>query len=1057
MNWINTKCGLRRGTAVIAGLVICVSGFVGVEAKPLGQATVTEINNDVRYQPTGNAERKAKRQDVVKGADVIRTGPKSQAELEFEDRTITRIGSNSIFTFDPEKRQFELKKGLLLFDMPKNAGGGRIVTPAGTAAIEGTAGIVSYRSPLKCICLAGQIRLTGPNGATLATLLPGQMFIQGITPKPVDVKLKGLNGKLFSGGLPNNQGDMDDASNQQQKQIGSGALAETPFMMVGEGVDLLLINGPAGQQQFNTSLQQLREMVGGQQEGTAPFVISTPDTVDGGNNPRIFTTGTELTRKEGTLNGDVAEFDFGSQDVLMTGDPQAAAPEGTDAKLFFKTTGDITVQNFGLGDGNDEGADVLSVRMEADDILIKDSDFGSDSNERGTGTFFMKAAKSLVVDPSWVGSSGLGFAQQYDGGLVHLESGGITAVTGGPWPYLSEVEATGVNGGTVEIISTGEAPGDMVFLREVGINATGREWDITQDPAESYGGSVILNSKLLLRIEGPVGVKADGPIAGSINVSVTGTATETGFISVDASDGPVGFTAQSGVNGLPGSPPPAGTIGIQGAGGFAYHNIEFNATGYDEDAGGEILLSGSQGIAIRHAGFYAQGDNLPGGHIWIGNYNSSLDDPLLPAGVVDIMAATMDVSSMQDDGGEIRVLGGQQVRLGPGTAFRAQGATLPGTIFVSSPGPTAGVGGRIVLETFSEASPIVLEAQTVEGGGPIIDGFAALEGPISPDIIINGEEADTPAGRTIELTSVNPGAGGLVRLSTPGNINVCGAAIKVGGEGTVTMGDWFFDGYEYNLLPARTVTVSGTVINGNSSGGSGSALDIVAKDMVDISGGTSPSTDIQMNGANGAGSIHIDAMGDGDAITPGQVNITAGGGGYVRLSAEQTAAVLAALPNGNVDIVGADLGGGQKSINIVAATPGTSGHQINITAVDAIRVQHARLIADGLSNGGIITLAANNITLNNAFLSASAIGAAGYGGTINLNGGEFGLVSLTGSTLGALGSSAGGTITIRGGNINFAGVNNLNVGGSGVINFYGSVSGTPTTSVTPNIYPYSAP
>jgi hypothetical protein len=414
----------------------------------------------------------------------------------------------------------------------------------------------------------------------------------------------------------------------------------------------------------------------------------------------------------------------------------------------------------------------------------------------------------------------------------------------------------------------------------------------------------------------------------------------------------------------------------------------------------------------------------------------------------------VDAYSSDGKGGEVKFIGADSVRIGPGTGIDADGGDGPGSITISSPGPAAGVGGKILIEIFSEfpatsGDPVDLSAKTIVAGGEIEAGGS---------INIHGESASTPSGRTVELTAVNPNAGGSVTLSTPAGINVFGAAINVGGEGRVRMGEWYDNDGTYELRPAQAVTVGGTVIEGNSSGGSGSQLTILAKDSVNIAGGTSPSTDIQMNGATGAGDIHVDAAGDGAAYTAGQVDITAGDQGYVRLSAQQTATVLAALPNGNVDIVGVDKGDGIKSVEIVAAAPMSSGQQINITAIDAIRIQHAKLIADGYNGGGQITLAANNITLNSAVLSASSLGSYGSGGAINLNGGAGGIVSLTGSSLSAIPGSMGGSggiINIRGGTISFAGVNNLNVGSVGAINFYGTVSGTPTASVTPNVYPYS--
>ncbi len=112
-----------------------------VSAAPLTSATVTETKNVVQYRPATAEERAAKLGDVLNGADVLRTGERSLAELEFDDKTITRLGSKSVFTFEPTNREFRLEKGLALICMPKGSGG-RIVTSAITAAIEGTTVLV---------------------------------------------------------------------------------------------------------------------------------------------------------------------------------------------------------------------------------------------------------------------------------------------------------------------------------------------------------------------------------------------------------------------------------------------------------------------------------------------------------------------------------------------------------------------------------------------------------------------------------------------------------------------------------------------------------------------------------------------------------------------------------------------------------------------------------------------------------------------------------------------------------------------------------------------------
>ncbi len=119
---------------------LLTAGAVGLStaAQPLKQATVTTLKNTVRLQPEGKDERDAKSEDTLTGADVLHTGERSFAELLFADKTITRLGSKSIFSFKSEAREFRVGDGLTVIHVPKGAGGGRIVTAAITAAIEGT-------------------------------------------------------------------------------------------------------------------------------------------------------------------------------------------------------------------------------------------------------------------------------------------------------------------------------------------------------------------------------------------------------------------------------------------------------------------------------------------------------------------------------------------------------------------------------------------------------------------------------------------------------------------------------------------------------------------------------------------------------------------------------------------------------------------------------------------------------------------------------------------------------------------------------------------------------
>lgn len=255
--------------ATLTGIALACSWLTdAAQAKPLGQATVTETNNDVRYQAAGSAERAAKLKDVVRGADALRTGQKSQAEIEFEDSTITRLGSNSHFSFNPEKREFELHEGVLLFDMQKGIGGGNIRTGGISAAIEGTAGMVIRRGDPQVICLAGLIRILDAQGKLLGLLRPGETFLGG---KFLQISLRGLSkGKLLQRRLRHNQDEFEAVMKRQDTDIQAGK-----FMNPVEN-ELPSVPTPPSGQPFKSGVEQLQ-----QNKPKPPQPPSSPSFISG--------------------------------------------------------------------------------------------------------------------------------------------------------------------------------------------------------------------------------------------------------------------------------------------------------------------------------------------------------------------------------------------------------------------------------------------------------------------------------------------------------------------------------------------------------------------------------------------------------------------------------------------------------------------------------------------------------------------------------------------------------------------------------------------------------
>jgi hypothetical protein len=108
--------------------------------------------------------------------DILRTGNSSRAELIAKDETITRIGANTIFSFDPASRTIDLKQGSLLFHSPHGKGGGTIRTGSATASVLGTTLIVTTTPDggLKVLNLEGKVEVKTSEDLK-QKLTPGQM------------------------------------------------------------------------------------------------------------------------------------------------------------------------------------------------------------------------------------------------------------------------------------------------------------------------------------------------------------------------------------------------------------------------------------------------------------------------------------------------------------------------------------------------------------------------------------------------------------------------------------------------------------------------------------------------------------------------------------------------------------------------------------------------------------------------------------------------------------------------------------------------------------------
>jgi len=135
---------IRFILAISLGFALAILLPAGMRAGELQEAQVTQVIQDVRLLPSNASPRPASINDRVHEDTAVRTGVESRTELTFQDMTLTRLGSQTIFSFKSGTRTINLKSGSILLSVPKNSGGGQIKTAAVTASVTGTKIVMQY-------------------------------------------------------------------------------------------------------------------------------------------------------------------------------------------------------------------------------------------------------------------------------------------------------------------------------------------------------------------------------------------------------------------------------------------------------------------------------------------------------------------------------------------------------------------------------------------------------------------------------------------------------------------------------------------------------------------------------------------------------------------------------------------------------------------------------------------------------------------------------------------------------------------------------------------------
>jgi len=125
-------CHRVRIIGILSTFAVAIEFMTFAIAAEKNEARITQAIRNVQLLAPNAAPRPASINDNVRAGTAVRTASDSRAELAFTDRTLARLGANSVLSFGD--REFDLASGSMLLYLPKRSGGSRINTALTTAA-----------------------------------------------------------------------------------------------------------------------------------------------------------------------------------------------------------------------------------------------------------------------------------------------------------------------------------------------------------------------------------------------------------------------------------------------------------------------------------------------------------------------------------------------------------------------------------------------------------------------------------------------------------------------------------------------------------------------------------------------------------------------------------------------------------------------------------------------------------------------------------------------------------------------------------------------------------
>jgi hypothetical protein len=807
---------------------------------PLRSARVSAVIHDVRLLPSNAAPRPAAVNDNVGLGTAVRTGTESRAELTFADLTVTRLGENTIFSFNERARELNVTKGAILLEVPSKAPPARINTAAVTAAVMGGTALFATGPPTKFMVLEG-VGTFYPAGhpEKAVTVHAGEMVMMNadghITePTKFNVQLVLETSQLIID-FPDlaNLPLILDVVNQQLAEELAGTLNLLPSKNPLDPIDVLVQNVTA-----NPAFTPTPSPIGPPViRSPVPYVINNGTTIV--THPTITTNGVTnsgVIYRGRAIDGPVSAFAFGSTsafDIASGFDIQIAS---NNAAAVFKFTSLQLAGNPTIDTTN--GPTMLGL-IAIDGITSANP--GGTLTLGGISGMLLAAQKGSVNLGSEISFSGFHDLAIYARGASSDLTLGSDISTMEHVALLAERDMSVTSsittddlyafvGRNVTISGTAAINAPTVTL----LAGQNLMWNgqTSDETAVNSDGDVNISAGQAINIANDLNItRHNGGISSGLNLALSaGTDLTIGNNLTIEVDNSMGGSLDTGANITLNS---GGGLTVNGSGGLTF-TIQ-NTAGAINDGGNLTLTVGGNLSTQAHLRLFVENydETLnPAGHIGTGGNISVSTGGGLTAGSIDALINNRAGGMIVSGGNLIFNIGGALTTIQDGEM------TLGGepvslllqilTRYDNKNGSTVGstIGSNVTLDLNAGSVAVGgFSDALISNIGSTIDGSATLNFDVSRNMTVQGnafmeifnDRGDAPfagtlhGNATIQVSAANLTVGGLFGLIVD-IINSGGGSI--GGDATINM----------NVSGNATVANNATVAIYGSDGAASAAI-----------------------------------------------------------------------------------------------------------------------------------------------------------------------------------------------------------------------------------------